>query len=196
MRRKYLNAKFIIGALCLATIFALAILGNFITPHDAQEQDLLASLQPPSISAERYYLGTDHLGRDILARMVSGARVSLLIATAIVLISGVFGVLYGALSGYWGGIRDIALQKVVETFWAFPADPPGARDPRLLRPEPDQHHPGAVDPALDSVLPDRARAGAGAAQQGVRRCFASDGCRHNMGGLAHISYRTSSPPRS
>ena len=52
--------------------------------------------------------------------MVSGARVSLLIATAIVLISGVFGVLYGALSGYWGGIRDIALQKVVETFWAFP----------------------------------------------------------------------------
>ena len=42
MRRKYLNAKFIIGALCLATIFVLAILGNFITPHDAQEQDLLA----------------------------------------------------------------------------------------------------------------------------------------------------------
>ena len=74
----------------------------------------------PRFDETRYYLGTDHLGRDILARMVSGARVSLLIATSIVLISGAFGVLFGALSGYWGGVRDIILQKVVETFWAFP----------------------------------------------------------------------------
>jgi peptide/nickel transport system permease protein len=120
MRHRLLNAKFIIGMTCIGLVVVLAMLGNFITPHSATEQDLLASLQPPSLGADHYYLGTDHLGRDILARMVSGARVSLLIAAAIVLISGVFGVLYGALSGYWGGIRDVALQKIVETFWAFP----------------------------------------------------------------------------
>lgn len=119
-RSRYLNAKFIIGAVCIIIVVVLAAFGNFITPHGPQEQDLLSSLQPPRIDETRYYLGTDHLGRDILARMVSGARVSLLIATSVVVLSGALGVLFGALSGYWGGVRDIVLQKVAETFWAFP----------------------------------------------------------------------------
>jgi peptide/nickel transport system permease protein len=114
------NPKFVIGAFCLGIILALAVLGNLISPHTAGEQDLMSSLQPPGIDDTRYYLGTDHLGRDILARMASGARVSIVIALSVVLISGIFGVLYGALSGYWAGNRDVVLQKVVETFWAFP----------------------------------------------------------------------------
>lgn len=118
--RKCLNAKFIIGAFCMTLVIILAVFGNFITPHGPQEQDLLSSLQPPRFDETRYYFGTDHLGRDIFARMVSGARVSLLIAASIVVLSGVFGVLFGSLSGYWGGVRDIVLQKIVETFWAFP----------------------------------------------------------------------------
>lgn len=117
---RYLNAKFVVGALCLGSVFAMALIGNLITPHDSNSQDLMSSLQPPSLGKEAYYFGTDHLGRDIFARMVSGARVSLAIAAAVVMISGVFGVLYGSLSGYWGGVRDVALQKLVETFWAFP----------------------------------------------------------------------------
>jgi peptide/nickel transport system permease protein len=116
----FLNTKFIVGITCLAVILILAVFGNLISAHDPSEQDLMSSLQPPGFSNGGYYLGTDHLGRDILSRMASGARVSIVIATAIVLISGVFGVLYGALSGYWGGVRDIVLQKIVETFWAFP----------------------------------------------------------------------------
>ena len=52
--------------------------------------------------------------------MVSGARVSLAIAGSVVLISGIIGVLVGSLSGYWGGWRDVLIQKLVETFWAFP----------------------------------------------------------------------------
>jgi peptide/nickel transport system permease protein len=52
--------------------------------------------------------------------MISGARISLLIAVSVVLISGVAGTLLGAISGYWGGSRDVVVQKIVETFWAFP----------------------------------------------------------------------------
>jgi peptide/nickel transport system permease protein len=119
-RRNFFQMKFIVGVTCLTLILVLAIFGHVISGHDATEQDLMSSLQPPGLGNGGYYLGTDHLGRDILARMASGARVSIVIAMSIVLISGVFGVLYGTLSGYWGGIRDVALQKVVETFWAFP----------------------------------------------------------------------------
>lgn len=116
----FLNLKFCLGAVCLGVVLCLALLGGFATPHDPMEQDLLSSLQPPAFDAEAHWLGTDQLGRDIFARMVSGARVSLAIAVSVVAISGVFGVLYGALSGYWSGLRDVALQKVVEAFWAFP----------------------------------------------------------------------------
>ena len=116
----FLKPKFIVGATCLGVIIAIAAFGNFLTPHEANEQSLLNSLQPPFDWAEGYYLGTDQLGRDILARMVSGARVSLAIAGSVVLISGIIGVLVGSLSGYWGGWRDVLIQKLVETFWAFP----------------------------------------------------------------------------
>ena len=182
--RTFLNAKFIVGAVCLGLVLFIAAFGDFITPHAALDQDLLNSLQPPRIDAEHYYLGTDHLGRDILARMVSGARVSLLIAASIVLISGVFGVLYGALSGYWGGIARHCAAEGCRNLLGVPPDPACARDPRLLRPEPDQHHPGAFDPALDSLLPHRARSGAGPAEQGIRRSLAGHGWRHDVGRFA------------
>ncbi|MCT4474519.1 ABC transporter permease [Bosea sp. SSUT22] len=78
------------------------------------------ALEPPFGIESGYYLGTDHLGRDLLARMTSGARISLAIAGSVVVLSGVVGVLIGALSGYLAGARDAVIQKVVETFWAFP----------------------------------------------------------------------------
>jgi peptide/nickel transport system permease protein len=117
--RRFLNFKFLLGIACIGLILALAAFGGIVSSHDPSEQDLMSTLQPPNFESG-YYLGADHLGRDILARMASGARVSIAIATAIVLISGVFGTLYGALSAYWGGVRDVLMQKVVETFWAFP----------------------------------------------------------------------------
>jgi peptide/nickel transport system permease protein len=113
------SAKLYIGALTFGLVLVLALFGDFITAHDAQTQDLLFALQPPDLSSE-FLFGTDQLGRDVFARMVSGARVSLLIAGSVVLTSGVFGVLVGALSGYWGGVRDTIAQKIVETFWAIP----------------------------------------------------------------------------
>jgi len=111
--------KFVIGAVCLGLVLGMAVFGELLTPHGPNEQDLMGSLQPPSFESG-YLLGSDHLGRDVFARMVSGARVSLLIALCVVVLSGAFGVMIGSLSGYWGGVRDVIVQKVVETFWAFP----------------------------------------------------------------------------
>lgn len=119
-RMQWLDLKFIVGVLCLGSVILLAAFGNLLSPHDAGEQNLLMALEPPWNFTEGYVFGTDHLGRDILARMTSGARVSLAIAGAVVVISGVVGVLIGALSGYLSGTRDMVIQKVVETFWAFP----------------------------------------------------------------------------
>lgn len=112
--------KFRLGAASFGVIAVLALFGGLLSPYDGNAQDLLAALDPPGISDGAHWLGTDQLGRDIFARMVSGARISLTIAAAVVLISGIVGTLLGAVSGYWGGLRDVAVQKLVETFWAFP----------------------------------------------------------------------------
>ncbi|MGC2779022.1 MAG: ABC transporter permease [Bradyrhizobium sp.] len=116
---RWFDLKLWLGALCLGAVVFLAVFGNVLTSHRPDEQNLMVSLEPPNLFSD-YPLGTDQLGRDILARMVSGARVSLAIATSVVVLSGGFGLLLGALSGYFGGVRDTIIQKVVETMWAFP----------------------------------------------------------------------------
>lgn len=115
-----LRPKFLLGALFTGIVVLMALFGQLLTPYDANTQDLLASLTPPGFNEGGHLLGTDELGRDILARMISGARISLLIALCVAVLSGTFGTIVGALSGYWGGFRDIGIQKVVEVFWAFP----------------------------------------------------------------------------
>ena len=67
-----------------------------------------------------HVLGTDNLGRDILSRIIYGSRVSLLIAFAVVFVSGFIGVSLGATSGYFGKKIDFLIQKLVEVIWAFP----------------------------------------------------------------------------
>ena len=118
MKFDFFNLKFLIGAFLLGFILFLAVFGNLLTPFGANRQNLLTSLLPPL--TDGHILGTDHLGRDILARMISGARVSLAIAASVVVISGVVGVTIGALSGYLRGAWDLVTQKIVESFWAFP----------------------------------------------------------------------------
>ena len=118
MKFDFFNLKFLIGAFLLGFILFLAVFGNLLTPFGANRQNLLTSLLPPL--TDGHILGTDHLGRDILARMISGARVSLAIAASVVVISGVVGVTIGALSGYLRGAWDLVTQKIVASFWAFP----------------------------------------------------------------------------
>ena len=77
-------------------------------------------MKPPGGIGSNHVLGTDDLGRDIFSRVVHGSRVSLLVAFAVVFVSGFIGITLGAVSGYFGGKIDFLIQKLVEVIWAFP----------------------------------------------------------------------------
>jgi peptide/nickel transport system permease protein len=115
-----LHAKAFTGGMIVLLFIAVGILGPKIAPHDPNKQELTALTQPPQGLGSAHVLGTDNLGRDIFSRIIRGARVSLLVAFAVVFISGFIGVSLGAISGYFGGKTDFLIQKMVEVVWAFP----------------------------------------------------------------------------
>ena len=115
-----LHVKAVTGSLIVLTFIAVGIFGPGLAPYDPNKQELTAMMKAPQGIGSLHVLGTDNLGRDILSRVVYGARVSLLIAFAVVFVSGVIGVTLGAISGYFGGKIDFVIQKLVEVIWAFP----------------------------------------------------------------------------
>ncbi len=118
--RPWMQAKAYIGGLIVLTLVVIGTVGPLVAPYNPNAQQLRAALQPPQWLGGAHFLGTDNLGRDVLSRIIYGARVSLLVAFAVVLISGFVGVTLGAISGYFGGKVDFAIQKSVEVMWAFP----------------------------------------------------------------------------
>lgn len=88
-----------------------------LTPYDPNDQSLDARLELPSLA---HPLGTDHLGRDVLSRLIASSRFSLAITTVSVLISGVLGTLAGAFSGRAGGATDEVSMRVVDIVLVFP----------------------------------------------------------------------------
>jgi peptide/nickel transport system permease protein len=117
--RPWLKPKAAISIGIATVLLFCGLFAPLIAPFDPHEQDLSQAMQPPSI-ASHHPFGTDHLGRDVLSRLIYGAPVSLVIAVTVVCLSGLFGVLLGVVSGYFGGKIDFAIQKLVEVFWAFP----------------------------------------------------------------------------
>lgn len=115
-RRLTLSAR--VGFAVVAVICSAAAAPALITPADPEQVDILSRLAPPS---ERHPLGTDHIGRDLLSRLVYGARVSLLVAAASVGGAAAVGVAVGLLAGYYGRWVDGAAMRLVDTFLAFPA---------------------------------------------------------------------------
>lgn len=101
----------------LALILVLAAGAPVIAPYHPLEQDLLHRLAPPS---REHILGTDGLGRDILSRLIFGARYSLLIAIGAVVIGTSVGVVAGLSAGYFGGRVDTLVSRVTEVLMAFP----------------------------------------------------------------------------
>lgn len=118
--RPLLKPKIVIGASIVLILIVAGALAPWIAPYDPNAQDLALALKPPQWPFGPHLLGTDAVGRDILSRLFYGARVSLIIAVTVVLISGVVGVGLGAVSGYFAGAVDFAIQKFVEVIWAFP----------------------------------------------------------------------------
>ncbi len=118
--RPWMRTKVYAGGLIVLTFIIVGIMGPLVAPYDPNKQELEMMLQAPQWFSGSHFLGTDNLGRDILSRIVYGTRVSLLVAFAVVFISGFVGVGLGAISGFFGGDIDFSIQKFVEVVWAFP----------------------------------------------------------------------------
>ncbi|WP_339167651.1 nickel ABC transporter permease subunit NikC [Paenibacillus sp. FSL R5-0341] len=106
-----------ICSVIILLFFVIALLAPWIAPHDPVKVNLLQKLASPSLE---HWLGTDHLGRDNLTRLMYGARVSLGFATLIFLSSLLIGVIVGSISGYLGGWVDSLLMRLCEGIMAFP----------------------------------------------------------------------------
>ncbi|HEV2012161.1 MAG TPA: ABC transporter permease, partial [Candidatus Limnocylindria bacterium] len=117
-RSPILRSPLNIAAIVVIVAFALgAALAPLLAPADPLAQSLGSRLEPPSAA---HWLGTDQLGRDILSRLLYGARISLVIGLVVVVSAGTFGTLVGIVAGYAGGLVDEALMRFTEVFLAFP----------------------------------------------------------------------------
>jgi len=111
------------GVVLIGVLLFMAVAAPLIAPHDPSAQDLRARLRPPVWEEKgtwKHVLGTDHLGRDVLSRVIYGSRVSLLVGTAVVFVAGTFGVVMGLLAGYRGGRTDSYVMRWIDTQVAFP----------------------------------------------------------------------------
>jgi peptide/nickel transport system permease protein len=114
-----LRSPLTVGGLVLIVVFSLsALLASVLAPADPLDQKLSQRLKPPSPA---HWLGTDQLGRDVLSRLLFGARISLTVGLVVVGTAGTFGTLVGLVAGYTGGLVDEALMRVTDVFLAFPA---------------------------------------------------------------------------
>jgi peptide/nickel transport system permease protein len=118
--RPWLMPKTIAGGLIVLILITVGLSAPLIAPYDPNAQNLARALRPPDWLFGSNMLGTDAVGRDILSRLFYGARVSLVIAVLVVIISGLVGVVLGTISGYFAGPTDFLIQKLVEVVWAFP----------------------------------------------------------------------------
>jgi peptide/nickel transport system permease protein len=123
--RSLWRAKWPLLALVLLVLIGLAaILGPSVAPRDPNRQYIILRLKQPLASDRRhehiYWLGTDGLGRDVLSRLLYGARVSLLVGAVAVLVGGSIGTLLGLIAGYCGGRVDALIMSLADIQLAFP----------------------------------------------------------------------------
>ena len=110
-------------ALLLIILVIPALFSDLLAPHDPETGSLSARLQPPfwmEGGDTNHLLGTDRIGRDILSRIMHGARVSVTIAAIAILIAGVFGIALGITAGYWGGWVDSLVMRLVDISLSIP----------------------------------------------------------------------------
>lgn len=117
------NPSAVVGASVLLLLIAAALAAPLIAPYDPTKTDLVRRNTPPAWSAagsSKHLLGTDPVGRDLLSRIIYGARVSLGIGLTVTLFATALGVLLGLLAGYFGGWIDQVVMRVADLFLAFP----------------------------------------------------------------------------
>lgn len=117
------NKTAVLGLVIITLFILSAIFAPYLTPHDPVATSLYDQLKPPvwhATGTSKHVLGTDDLGRDILSRLIYGARVSLVVAVISVGLAFFFGTLLGCVSGYYKGFRDSIIMRLMDIILAFP----------------------------------------------------------------------------
>ena len=112
------NWYFAIGSVLTTVTLAFSVLGLFWTPYDPSALSAADKYARPSLS---HLFGCDSMGRDILSRTLNGAATTLIIALAVLAVGSVFGLLIGALCGYYGGAADALIMRLCDAIAAFPS---------------------------------------------------------------------------
>jgi peptide/nickel transport system permease protein len=118
-RRFRTNSVAMVAAAVVLLLILLALFGPFITPADPYKASMLSRLKP--IGTEGHLLGTDELGRDMLSRLIVGARLSLFMGIVPVLAAFAIGSALGILAGYAGGAINTVIMRTIDVFYAFPS---------------------------------------------------------------------------
>lgn len=117
------NRQGVIGGTIVLAAIVMAVAAPLLAPHDPSRGDLVARFTPPMWmdgGSPDYLLGTDQQGRDVLSRIIWGARISILVGVFAVLVSGTVGVAMGLVAGYYGGLADTVITRIVDIQLSFP----------------------------------------------------------------------------
>src|SRR3989338_319518 len=106
-----------LGAAIVLLAILAAVVGPWLAPFDPSDQELALRLEGPT---GLHWFGLDELGRDIFARILSGARISLLVGLVVVGVSASVGIVLGSIAGYFGGRVDEAISRLIDILLAFP----------------------------------------------------------------------------
>ena len=117
VRKSHIKQKLIIFSILAACLVLLAIFSDHLCPYDPYAQDLSCALQAPSL---QHPMGTDTYGRDMLSRVISGARASIFSTFLLVAVISIFGTIVGLCCGYFGGILDAVMMRISDVCLAFP----------------------------------------------------------------------------
>jgi ABC-type dipeptide/oligopeptide/nickel transport system permease subunit len=123
LRRLVVEPRVAIAGGFLLALALIAVFAPWIAPKNPLEQDLMSASLPPAGFAEAapgFYLGTDDLGRDVLSRLVFGARIALTVSLISAALAGLVGSVLGLLAGFYGGIVDRVVSRLVDIWMAFP----------------------------------------------------------------------------
>ena len=111
------DATFTMGFALFVAWILVAAVAQWIAPYDSLAQNLAIRFQPPTVE---HWFGTDSIGRDILSRVLLGSRISLFAGLTTIALASSFGLIYGGIAGYVGGIVDDVMMRVSEMVLAFP----------------------------------------------------------------------------
>jgi peptide/nickel transport system permease protein len=120
--RARVDGRFLVGGAIILTVVVASLIAPLLTPWDPIDNDLVGRLKPPGtmVGTSLHILGTDELGRDVLARVLFGGRISLLVGAVSVLVTGTLGTLLGMASAYLGGWIDHVVMRLADIQLAFP----------------------------------------------------------------------------